>query len=157
MSRSTRACSPHFICVWKPTRLKWSPASVVLPQLHDRVGLAAGARIAQAHGLHRSEPQRLPPAGRHHLDRQAPLEELRVVEVVQRCPLGRDERVVEARVLVGRQRAVQVVSLAIVHAAGRCPLHAAVGSRPRLRPQREARNTFVRSMLSASTIGLMAS
>jgi hypothetical protein len=68
-------------------RLKAHEAEVVarkrvLSQLHDRVGLAAGPRIPEAHGLHRSEPQRLPPARRHDLDRQAPLEELRVVEVV---------------------------------------------------------------------------
>ena len=58
---------------------------VVLPQLHARVRLAPGARIGQAHRLHRPEPQRVDAAPGHHLDRQTPLEELRVVELVQRA------------------------------------------------------------------------
>ena len=37
---------------------------VVLPELHDRVGLAAGARIGEADRLHRAEPQRVDAARR---------------------------------------------------------------------------------------------
>ena len=61
---------------------------VVLPQLHDGVRRAAGARIDQADRLHRAEPQRVAAAMRHHLDRQAPLEELLLVEVVDRRRFG---------------------------------------------------------------------
>src|SRR5688572_11914593 len=89
----------------------------VLTQLHDRVRLAPAARIDEADRLHRSEPQRVAAAVRHDLDRQAPLEEPFFVEIVDRRRLGGDERVVEALVLFARQRAIQIVALAIVHAA----------------------------------------
>ena len=56
----------------------------------------------------------------HHFDRQTAFEELLLVEVVHRRRLGMDQRVVEARVLVARQRAVQIIALAVVDAAGRC-------------------------------------
>ena len=65
---------------------------------------------------------------RHHLDRQAAFEELLLVEIVDGRRLGVDERLVEALVFVARQRAVQVVALPIVHAAGRTPVHLRVRS-----------------------------
>ena len=95
----------------------------VLAQLDDGVGRVAGARIAQPDRLHRAEPQRVAAAVRHHLDRQAALEEHFPVEVVDRRRLGVDERVVEAVVLVAAERAIQIVALAVVHAAGRPCLH----------------------------------
>src|SRR6266849_8373599 len=55
---------------------------VVLAQLHGGVRLAAGAWVDEADRLHRPEPQRVAPAVRHHFDRQAPLEELLFVEIV---------------------------------------------------------------------------
>ena len=126
------------------------PREVVLAELNRGIRLAAGTRIDEPDRLHRTEAQRVDAARGHHLDRQAPFEELRLVELVQRRALGRDERLVEPRVLVPRERAVQVVPFAVVNAAG--------GPAPRrLLPHRDARNTFVRSMLSARTIGLIAS
>ena len=71
---------------------------VVLPQLHDGVRRAAGARIDEADRLHRAEAQRVAPAMRHHLDRQAALEELLLVEVVD----GRGFRGDDARRRSGR-------------------------------------------------------
>ena len=61
---------------------------IVLPQLDDGVRLASGARIDQADRLHRTEPQRVDAAVRHHLDRQAAFEEPLLVEVVDRRRLG---------------------------------------------------------------------
>ena len=67
----------------------------ILPELHARVRLAPGARIGQPHRLHRPEPQRVDAAPRHHLDWQTALEELRVVELVQRGLFRRHHRVVK--------------------------------------------------------------
>ena len=91
---------------------------VVLPQLHGGVRLAAGARIDQADRLHRSEAQRVArrdapsPRSAGSLRRTAPCRSR------GRSPTPRvTQRVVEALVLVARQRAVQIVALPIVHAA----------------------------------------
>ncbi len=91
---------------------------VVLAQLHGGVRLASGAWVDEADRLHRPEPQRVAPAVRHHFDRQAPLEELLFVEIVNSRRLRGHQRVVEALVFLARQRAVQIVSLPVVHAAG---------------------------------------
>src|SRR5205085_1564414 len=69
----------------------------------------------QSDRLHRPEPQRVHAPPGHHFDRQAALEELRIVELVQRGLLGGHQRVVENSVLLGRERAVQIVALAIVY------------------------------------------
>ena len=90
----------------------------VLPQLHHRIRPASGAGIVEPGRLHRPEAQGVAAAVRHHLDGQAALEELRVVEVVHGRRLRRDERVVEAVVLVARERTIQIVALAVVDAAG---------------------------------------
>ena len=57
---------------------------VVLAQLHGGVRLPPGSRILQPHRLHRPEAQRVFAAVRHHFDRQAPFEELLLVEIVNR-------------------------------------------------------------------------
>jgi hypothetical protein len=100
-----------------PLQLRLTPdeaemvrGEVVLAQLQHRVRPAAGARVHQAHRLHRTEAQRVLPAFRHHLDRQAPLEELLLLEVVDRRALGMDERLVEDAVLGLVEGAVQVVA-----------------------------------------------
>ena len=66
----------------KPDEAVMIAGKVVLSQLNGRVRLPAGPRIGQADRLHRPEPQRVLAAMRHHLDRQAPFEELLLVEVV---------------------------------------------------------------------------
>ena len=91
---------------------------VVLPQLHDGVGLAPGAGVAQADRLHRPEAQRVDAARRHDLDRQTAFEELRLIELVDAGLLGRHQRLVERLVFVPGERAIQIVALPIVHAAG---------------------------------------
>ena len=92
---------------------------VVLAQLHRRVGRTPGARVDQADRLHRAEAQRVASAVRHHFNRQAPFEELLLVEVMNGCRFGGDDRVVEAVVLLLRHRAVQVITLAIIDATRR--------------------------------------
>ena len=99
--RSTRACSPHFELRLEPDQAEVIAGQVVLPQLHDRVGLPPGARIDEPHGLHRPEAQRVAPAVRHHLDRQAPLEER--LTLSKSCTVADsacDQRVVERVVLL---------------------------------------------------------
>ncbi len=49
-------------------------AQVLLAQLHDGVGPAAGARVAEAHGLHGAKSQRVAAAARQFLDGQAGFE-----------------------------------------------------------------------------------
>ena len=52
---------------------------ILLPQLHHRIRPPAGARIGQAHRLHRTEAQRIASAPRDLFDRQAGLEIRRIV------------------------------------------------------------------------------
>ena len=72
---------------------------VLLAQLHDGVGPPA-VRRAQPDRLHRPEAQRVDAAPRHLLDRQAALEEERLLEVAQRRHLGLDDRLVKGQVLL---------------------------------------------------------
>src|SRR4051812_37489207 len=70
-------------------RLKADEAEViagerVLPKLYGGVGHAAGARVNETHRLHRTKPQRVAPAMRHYLEGQTTLEELLLVEIVDR-------------------------------------------------------------------------
>ena len=91
---------------------------IVLSKLHDRVRRPTGPRIDEANRFHRAETQRVHAAMRHDLDRQAPFEELFLVEIMDGRGFGVGERVVEALVLLARQRTIQVVALAVVDAAG---------------------------------------
>ena len=68
----------------EPDQAEVIAGEVVLPQLHDRVGLAAGARIRQARPASSARTAACRRRVRHHFDRQAAFEELRLVEVVQR-------------------------------------------------------------------------
>ena len=92
---------------------------IILPQLHHGVRRPACTWIDKAHRLHGSEPQRLAPSMRHHLDRQTPFKERGRVEVVHGGGFRTGQRVVEAPVLIGRHWAVQVVTLPVIDAAGR--------------------------------------
>ena len=92
---------------------------VVLAELHRGIRRTACTRIHQPDRLHRPETQRIDAAMRHHFDRQAPFEELLVVEIMDGRRLGVNERVVELLVLLPRQRAVQVVALAVIDRACR--------------------------------------
>ena len=84
---------------------------VVLAQLHDCVGLDAGAaRIGQAERLHRAVAQRLAAALGHHLDRQAAVEiGRRRFPIVEFGFIAGDQCVDEGVVLFARQRAIDVV------------------------------------------------
>ena len=92
----------------------------VLPELHRRVGFAAGHRIDEADGFHRAEAQRVVTTVRHHLDWQAALEEAFLVEVMHRCRLRPRERVVEAVVFFTRQRTIQIIAVGFARTARRC-------------------------------------
>ena len=103
----------------KPHEAVVIPGQIVLPQLHRGIGLPACPRIDETDRFHRPEAQRVDAAVRHDLDRQTALEESLVVEIVNGRRLGVHERVVEPRVFVARQRAVQVVAAAVVDSARR--------------------------------------
>ena len=82
---------------------------IVLAQLDDGMGAAAGARVGQADRFHRAEAQGLPAARRHDLDRQAAFEIGRVLLPVLEFRLVAGEQGVdEAFVLRLVQRAVDV-------------------------------------------------
>ena len=116
----TRLLAPFELRL-EPDEAEVIAGEIVLPQLHGGEGRAPGARVDETDRLHRPEAQRLAAAMRHHLDRQAALEELLLLEIVDRRRLGAHECVVERVVLRLGERAVEVVALAIVDPAGGLP------------------------------------
>ena len=84
---------------------------VVLPELHDRVGLALGRmRVGEAERFQRPVPERFPPALGHDLDRQTAIEiRGRRFPVVDNNLVAGDERVDEGAVLLAGERTVDVV------------------------------------------------
>ena len=91
---------------------------IILPELDGRVWLTARPRIGEADRLHRSEPQRILPAMRHHFDRQTALEKFFLVEIMDSGRLGRRERRVEGAILLRRHRTIQIVAGAVIGSAG---------------------------------------
>ena len=84
--------------------------AVVAPQLHHGVGRFPGARVFQAHRLHRPEARGvLAPLG-HLLDRHAALEERNLLEILERDLLGAHQLAHEGLVLRFIHRAVQVIA-----------------------------------------------
>ena len=82
---------------------------VVLPELHDRIGLDGRLMgVGQADRLHRPVAQGLAAALGHHLDRQAAVEIGRALELAELGLLRREQRVDEGLVLVAAHRAVDV-------------------------------------------------
>ena len=129
---------------------------VVLPQLHDGVGLAAGARIGRGRPASSARtaacPRRDAPSPRSagSLRRTS-----RCRSRAARAFSAAIERLVERAGTRRGERAVQVVPFAVVHAARRTGRLGGLRRLPagrrgrvprRLRPQREARNTFDRSI-----------
>ena len=84
---------------------------VVLPQLHDRVGLRRGiVRIGEADRLHRAVAQGLGAALRHNFDRQTAVEIGRVgLPLLELGLLTGDQRGDEAVILVLGHRAIDVI------------------------------------------------
>src|ERR1044072_601316 len=91
---------------------------ILLPELDGGVRLSSGARVSQTYRLHRPEAQGVAPAPRQLFNRQARLEPARLLEALEGHALRRDERVVEARVLLLVHRAVEVVVAALAVARG---------------------------------------
>ena len=86
MVRKMRTCSPCFSLVWKPTMFHKRAERIVLAQLDDGIGPAAGGmfgrggvRIVEPDALHRAVAQRFDAALGHHLDRHAAFEIGRVL------------------------------------------------------------------------------
>src|SRR5262249_40171748 len=74
----------------RPPELRLEPdhrvvlgGEVVLAELDDGVRTLSGPRVLESYGLHGPESQGVDPAPRHLLDRQAPLEERRPIELVK--------------------------------------------------------------------------
>ncbi len=85
-------------------------AQIFLAKLDDGPGAAAGARIVEAHGLHRTEAERVAAAAGDLLDGEAGLEVAGVVfGDVGGDGVGLEELVDEVLVLVAVERAVEVV------------------------------------------------
>ena len=113
---------------------------VVLAQLHDGEGAAAGVRIGEADRLHRAEAQGLGAAFGHHFDGQARFEIGRVFfPILERRLFAGEQRVDEGAILRFVHRAVDVVG-----AVALC--RSAIGTR-----------RGVRSIDSLCTMGAMAS
>ena len=77
-------------------------AGIVLAQLDDGIGPAAGARIVEADRLHRAEAQRVDAALGHHLDRHAAFEIGDVLPFAELGLLAVEQPGVEGEVLVLR-------------------------------------------------------
>ena len=83
---------------------------IVLPQLHDGVGLhARRMRVGEADRLHRTVAQGLAAALGHHLDRQAAVEIGRALEFAEFGLFRGEQRVDEGLVSLAAHRAVDVV------------------------------------------------
>src|SRR3989304_5714419 len=63
-----------------PSRTNSAPPS---PGVGRKTRFCSGQRVEEAHGLHRSETQGVPPTTRHLLDGEASLEERRGVDLVE--------------------------------------------------------------------------
>ena len=103
----------------KPNQTEMVAGQSVLAQLHHRERPPPGPGVGEPHRLHGAEPQGILAAARHHLDRQASLEEASLVDRVQARDLGSAQGLVKVPVLGLRHRTVQIVALSVVAAAGR--------------------------------------
>jgi len=83
---------------------------ILLSQLHDGVGPAAGARIHQAHGLHGAEAQSLAAAADQLLHGQAGFEAGNVAGDVRLMALRFEQGVDEAFILGPVERTVEVIA-----------------------------------------------
>src|SRR5712692_8346945 len=94
----------------EPDHVEQSPELVVLPQLHDRVGLAFGRmRIGEAERFERPVPERLRAALGHDFDRQAALEIRRRFPFVEGGFFAGDQRGDERLVLIAVERTIDVI------------------------------------------------
>ena len=94
----------------EPDHVEQGPELVVLPQLHDRVGLAFGRmRIGQPERFERPVPERLGAALGHDFDRQAALEIGGRFPFVEGGFFAGDQRGDERLVLVAVERTIDVI------------------------------------------------
>ena len=105
--------------ILKPDQIVTVGALVFLPQLHDGIGPASGARVGQTDRLHRAKAQGVAPATGQLFDGEAGFKVTCVLEGVQLYFFGGKNRIDKLFVVVFRQRTVQVVfaSLAVARSA----------------------------------------
>src|SRR5690242_1946561 len=82
--------------------------AILLTKLHDGIRIAPGARITEPDRLERTEAERVAPSARHLLDRHAPLEVRRFIELVAVMLIGLDQRIDERLVLLAREWTVEI-------------------------------------------------
>ena len=106
---------------------------VLLTKLDDGVRTLTGLRISQPNRLHRTVSERIAPAPRHLLHRQAALEEELCLVAMKRNRLGGQKRGHEPLVAFSIQRDVEVVALTLgVVLVARGAKHDAVIDRVRI-------------------------
>src|ERR1700728_15893 len=91
-------------------------AQIFFAQLHHGPWRFAGARIAQADGLHRPEAERVAAATRQNLDGQTAFEIIELLPLLRLRGLSGQQRVEKAVVLFASKRAVDVVGRSLVPA-----------------------------------------
>jgi len=96
-----------------------STGTVVLPELHHRIGLLPGFGILEPHGLQRPIAQGiLPPAG-HDLHRHAALKDLFILKAMYRRLFGTGKLPDKALILLLVHGAVDIVRCPLVVAGGK--------------------------------------
>ncbi len=99
-------------------------AQILLAQLHHGPGRLAGARIAQAHRLHRAKAQRISPPPGKNFDGQTALEVIRSLPCLCFSRLSRQQRIQKAIELRAVHRAINVIRRALFPTRGKVnPLH----------------------------------
>src|SRR3569623_3303025 len=94
----------------KPDDVPQLAAGIVLAELDDGIGPAPGALIVEPDPLHRTEPQRLRPALRHHFDLYAAFDIGRVLFPLTKFALfAVDQPLDKGMILVTIHRAVDVI------------------------------------------------
>ena len=93
-------------------------AQILFAQLHDGPGSFAGARIAQANGLHGTEAEGVAAAAGQHFDGQAAFEIVELLPFLGFGGFGGEQRVEKAVELLAVHGAVDVVGSAFVPAGG---------------------------------------
>ena len=99
-------------------------AQVLFAQLHNGPGRSAGARIAQAHRLHRPKSQGIAASAGQHFDGQAAFKVIKLLPLLGFGSLGGQQCVKKAIELLAIHGAINVISCPLVPARRKVnPLH----------------------------------